>query len=768
MKKKFSMRVIALLLAMCTAAFLTGCSSSESEDTSETEAEGEENTTVYGRITAVGDGTIELALGEMEEAGDMDFGDMEDMEVPTDEDGETVDMSGDAAAESAEGDTSDGTDSDTSEETEAAGETSADSADTGDSSEEADSASDESFESGEAPEDAGEMPSGEMGDSDAFSGDMGSSAGSFTESGETLTLTITDDTAVTRVSGSAGGAMTQGGMGDADGEAPSGDVSGEAPSGEVSEDGEAPAEGSGSDGGDEAGAADADGSSDETEAADTGDSGDETEAADTDDSGDETDASGDGASDESFEGGEAPEDGESMEMPEGESFDASDIETEELTTDDLAVDDIVMVEYDSDGNAVSITLLSTGSTEMDSSAVGGMGGDMTGGISDADNGTAAETITEDGTYSDTTYTSENDDENALRIDGATVTLDSIIVQKLSGDSSDEDSGNFYGLNAALLALNGAQVTIEGAEITTSVSSGNGVFSYGEGTVVTISDSTIRTEGDNAGGIMTTGGGTTYAYDLDVETEGSSSAAIRTDRGGGTVSVDGGTYVTNGTGSPAVYSTADIAVSNAVLTANASEAVVVEGENTVTLTDCTVTGSMEGTYNDDSENIHNVMIYQSTSGDAEEGTASFSMTGGSLTSLAGDMFYVTNTACTIYLEDVELTLSDDILLCIEGNDGSRGWGSEGSNGGQVVFTAVNQALTGTITVDDISTLEMTLSGSSTFEGTINPDGEAGEVSVTLEDGCIWTLTGDVYITSFSGDLDDVVTNGYTLYIDGEAV
>lgn len=36
-------------------------------------------------------------------------------------------------------------------------------------------------------------------------------------------------------------------------------------------------------------------------------------------------------------------------------------------------------------------------------------------------------------------------------------------------------------------------------------------------------------------------------------------------------------VTNGTGSPAVYCTADIQVSDAVLTANASEGVVVEGK-----------------------------------------------------------------------------------------------------------------------------------------------------------------------------------------------
>ena len=73
----------------------------------------------------------------------------------------------------------------------------------------------------------------------------------------------------------------------------------------------------------------------------------------------------------------------------------------------------------------------------------------------------------------------------------------------------------------------------------------------EGTTVNISDSTITTNQNNSGGIQTTGGGTTNASNLTVTTSGNSAAAIRSDRGGGTVIVDGGTYTTNGTGSPAV-------------------------------------------------------------------------------------------------------------------------------------------------------------------------------------------------------------------------
>lgn len=339
--------------------------------------------------------------------------------------------------------------------------------------------------------------------------------------------------------------------------------------------------------------------------------------------------------------------------------------------------------------------------------------------SDASNGTAATTIDADTTADGETYSSTGDDENALRVDGATATLSNITVNKTAGSSSSADNGDFYGMNAGLLAQNGATVTIKNATVNTGVKNGNGVFSYGTGTTVNISDSTIRTTGDCSGGIQTTGGGTTNAANLDVETQGNSSAAIRSDRGGGTVNVNGGSYVTNGTGSPAVYSTADVSVSDATLIANNSEAVVVEGKNSVSLTDCNVTGNMTGTYGDDSENIHNIMIYQSMSGDAEVGEANFTAEGGVITAKSGDMFYVTNTDCAISLKNVVFKLANEIFLRVEGNSSSRGWGKEGANGGDVVLDAADQEIDGQILVDDISSLKLNLTDGSSFTGAVNP-------------------------------------------------
>ena len=321
--------------------------------------------------------------------------------------------------------------------------------------------------------------------------------------------------------------------------------------------------------------------------------------------------------------------------------------------------------------------------------------------------------------------------------GTDAVLSGSTVNK-TGSSSNE-SADFYGINAAVLATNGSTLTIEDAEITSDGGHASGVFSYGSGTTVNVSGTTITTSGNNSGGLMTTGGATLNATNVTVATSGNSSAAIRSDRGGGTVTVTGGSYDTTGVGSPAIYSTADITVSDAALSATTSEAVVIEGGNTVTLNNVEITGSNTKLNGQSTVNT-NVLIYQSMSGDASEGASSFTMTDGSMTAETGAMFHVTNTTTTINLENVDFTYASDSNVFLDASADS--WGRTGSNGGQVTLNLKSQDITGAILSDSISTVTVNLDADST-----------------------WTLTGDSYVTAFNGDLSNVNLNGYTLYVDG---
>ena len=409
------------------------------------------------------------------------------------------------------------------------------------------------------------------------------------------------------------------------------------------------------------------------------------------------------------------------------------------------------------------------------------GGTPPGGRTSSFEYTAATEIRETVEVTDQNYASETADESALIVNTAdAVSIANPTVTK-TGDSNGGDNCNFYGLNAALLVMGGSTATITGGTIESSASGANGVFSYGgnsgrngaagDGTTVIISDTTITTTGDGSGGIMTTGGGITYASNLTVETSGRSSAAIRTDRGGGTVVVDGGSYTTNGLGSPAIYSTADITVKNAKLISNLSEGVCIEGMNSIVLDNCDMTVS--NTQCNGNATFHDaIMIYQSMSGDADSGTSSFTMTGGSLTSLSGHMFHVTNTHAVITLSGVKLNNEGSDVLLSVCDDGWNG----ASNTVELIADA--QALSGTILVGDNSTITMTLQNGSTFEGTFsgeitNAKGstvstQIGTVNVILDSSSIWTLTADTYITTFEGSMENVVTNGCTLYVNGIAM
>lgn len=430
------------------------------------------------------------------------------------------------------------------------------------------------------------------------------------------------------------------------------------------------------------------------------------------------------------------------------------MQTREGSLAELQAGDILELEIGEKNRVLTVTVKNSGSSNM--------GGTV-------EQGGAANLLAEDGVVNGGTYTSSGDDENALRVDSAFVSLVEAVVQKEGGASSSTEAGDFYGKNAALLATNGAMLTIDKSKITSDSPNGNGVFSYGEGTVVSISDSSIVTSGNNSGGLQTTGGATMNAVNVQAETAGDSSAAIRSDRGGGTVNVIGGSYTSRGFNSPAVYSTADIAVMNAELTAENSEALVIEGQNSIALLDCIVNGNMspdKGASSD--ENVHNVMIYQSMSGDAAVGTSKFSAQGGSITGHNGDMFYVTNTHCMLTLDGVTLdNQADGQLLRVCGNNASRGWGQAGANGAQVEFLAKHQQMQGEITVDEISSLDLQLTEGSVFTGTLNivPNAQGGSdksarLDVVIDEGSVWNLTGDCTISSLDNK-GTINYNGYNI-------
>ena len=468
------------------------------------------------------------------------------------------------------------------------------------------------------------------------------------------------------------------------------------------------------------------------------------------------------------------QDGEEPEKPDGNGQSA---EAEEISLSDIQEGDIVSITLDENGNAASITVMSMemggqgqpGGDEQGAPGQGGPDGQSQG----VDSYTAANEYTEDTTVSNETIESTGTDENAALISsGASVTLDNDTITRTSEDSKGGDNSSFYGVGAAVLATDGTAYVKDGS-VTTDAAGGAGFFAYGDGTVYA-SGTIVKTTQDTSGGVHVAGGGTLYGWDLDVETNGESSAAIRSDRGGGTMVIDGGNYVSNGVGSPAIYSTADIAVSNATLTANGSEAICIEGLNSIHLYDCDLTGNMSDL--DQNDNIWTVILYQSMSGDSEVGNSTFQMDGGSLTSENGGVFYTTNTESTITLNNVDINYNDDneFFLQCTGNTNQRGWGQSGVNGADCHFTGISQDMQGDVIWDSISDLDFYLTEGSSLTGAVVDDesyaGEGGEgyCNVYVSADSTWTVTGDSEYTITTGSYSDTADMSGATAIQDQSV
>lgn len=679
MKKKYLAAILGIMMA---TASVTACGaattetttntaeSSDNKGTEDTTAESAESTddsdssadadkedsdeedVTYGEVKSVEDGKITIAVGTMKDMG----GNGGAPEKP-DENG-----SGDASA-----DTSD------------AESTESDSKDA--ESDKTDSKDGDSTDNGEAPE----KPDGDNADGNggAPGGDQGEAPSMLDLTGDEMTVTVTDDTVITKESAEGPGGAPGGNQGEAP-EKPDGDNGNN----------QAP-------GGDQGGA------------------------------------------------------------PDGNN---SQSETIELS--DIQEGDIVAITTDDDENALTIKVQST---DM-GGGQGGPGGAPGGQSQGVDSYDTANTYDSDTEVSDTSLESTGTDENAALVSsGANVTFNNIDITRNSSDSTGGDNSSFYGVGAALLATDG-NAYVKGGTVTTDAAGGAGLFAYGDGTVYA-ADTTIKTTQDTSGGIHAAGGGKLYAWDLNVETDGESAAAIRSDRGGGTMVVDGGTYTSNGVGSPAVYCTADIAVKDATLTANGSEAVCIEGLNSLHLFNCDLTGNMSDLSQNDS--TWTVILYQSMSGDSEVGNSTFQMDGGTLTSKNGGVFYTTNTESDITLKDVDITYNNDneYFLRCTGNDNERGWGESGANGADCDFTAISQDMEGSVIWDTISQLDFYMTDGSNLTGAIIDDesfagnGGDGYCNVYVSDDSTWTVTGDSTVSKLSNAGTIVDDSGKTVTVKG---
>lgn len=364
-------------------------------------------------------------------------------------------------------------------------------------------------------------------------------------------------------------------------------------------------------------------------------------------------------------------------------------------------------------------------------------------------------VTENKSIAHESMTNTTADQNAfIGKNKAVIDIENSVFDK-TGDTTSDDNSNFRGQNAVVLGIEGSQINIKGSNITSNSKGSNAVFATGEGSVINVENTNIHTKSDSSRGLDATYKGTVNGKNLTITTEGAHSATLATDRGEGTITAEAAKLTTSGEGSPVIYSTSNIMVNNVNGIANNSEIGVVEGKNSITLTNSNVTGYKDNGF----------MLYQSFSGDAENGIARLKAENNTLTTHAtGAFLYVNNTTAEVDLSNNAISMPNTSTLVKAAAD-SR-WGKTGENGGHLTLRTSNQELNGNIMADSISTIALDMTNGSSLVGAINTDNTAKEVTVKLSKDSNWILTGDSYVKSLSNEDttgSNIQLNGYKLVV-----
>ena len=358
-------------------------------------------------------------------------------------------------------------------------------------------------------------------------------------------------------------------------------------------------------------------------------------------------------------------------------------------------------------------------------------------------------VSTDQSLSNADLSSTTSDQSVVYITTSGLTITDSTLTKSSGDSSNTENSEFYGVNAAVL-VQGGEVSITGGNINTNAKGANAICATNNGKV-TISGTTIKSTGDSsARGLHATYGGSITATGVSISSTGGSCATLATDRGEGTVSCTNCELSTAGSGSPLIYSTGDITVSKTTGTSTGAQAVVVEGKNTATVKDSSNL-KCNGIGNRNNVDQCGVMLYQSMSGDADDGISTFNcensnieIQSGSSVYSSAPMFFITNTDAFIKLNGCTFTYGSGTFLSAKG---TSEWGTSGSNGGDVILNLTNQNIVGDFVVDANSDLTINMVN-STITGKINSAKTADDLSINLDSASKITLTGNSYYTSIS--------------------
>ncbi len=355
-----------------------------------------------------------------------------------------------------------------------------------------------------------------------------------------------------------------------------------------------------------------------------------------------------------------------------------------------------------------------------------------------------------------TLTNSSSDYNVVQVSNGTLTMTNCTTTK-TGDTttSGGDATSFYGTNSSIFATgSSANIIINSCTVNSTADGANAVFAY-NGANITVNGITIVNNSSRSRGLHATYGGIITATDVDITTNSQTSSTIATDRGGGYVYVTGGTATANGSKSAVLYSTGTVEATNLTGVSAVGEIGDVEGDNHITMTNCTMTsGSSE----------RGLMMLQSGSGDASGSNAAINAVSCSLTttdSSAPLCEVPTKNTGTLNLTDCTLSVASGVLMLVDYN---TQWSTYGGTGNLNLYTTQSTwTYTGNVVADAYSNVNVNVGENVIWNGTNDGNNTASTADVTVAEGGTWVLTGNSYVNTLVNN-GTIYLNGYTLTYD----
>lgn len=300
------------------------------------------------------------------------------------------------------------------------------------------------------------------------------------------------------------------------------------------------------------------------------------------------------------------------------------------------------------------------------------------------------------TLENTTLSSEEADQCVLVVkNGGSVVLRNCTIYK-TGDTTQAEESLQTGVNTALVVQNGGNLVLESCTIETDAKGAGALAAVGENACVVASDTTIVTKQEQSIGIAAVDNGCVLAQNIKVESQGAYSPLMVAGTWNGTIQARGVTGKSAGQYAPCLYSAGGITLWDSQLQADASACAVLEGKNSLSVTE-SVLESLSAE--------QCVLVFESEQTKQaqpaqQEGMAEMSVSGGRLSAKQGAAVCVTNTQAQLTITDSAQVVSDEGVSIRAMADR---WGSSGSNGG-VLILRTNEDLQGTMVSDGLSSIQ----------------------------------------------------------------